>query len=564
MNYDERPWLKFYDPGVEPEIEIPDISVLDRINEVTSEFPERPAFHFLGLTFSYGELKAYGDRFAQCLIEKGVEPGDVVGMNMPNVPQFLIALVGAFKAGCTVSGVSPLFTPRELEHQLHDCNAKVLVTLDAIFEHRLKEVAEKLPNLKLIVATGILDFLPGYKRVLGRLLKKVPHGKVEPVAGKEVIKFMDILAKYPARTPDIELKPEDTCLIQYTGGTTGLPKGTVLTHRNLVANLTQIQTWNKIAVGEEVILSCFPFFHLAGLGAAIASMFTASAQVLIPNPRDTGHVVKEMAKYRPTILYNVPSLYMMLLEEPGFKKLDFSRLNVCFSGASPFPAESIRELEAAIGSGKVMEGYGLSETSPAVTTNPRMGKKKIGSVGLPVSGTRVRLMDLDTGTRQVPVGEEGEIVVAGPQVMKGYLNKPEETAIALRDHEGEIWLHTGDVARMDEEGYFFIVDRAKDMLSVSGFKVFSREVEEKLYEHPAIELCAIVGLPNPKRPGSEIVKLVVQASQAFKDRKEEDVKQAILEFARENLAPYKVPKVIEFADELPLTPIGKVDKKLLR
>jgi acyl-CoA synthetase (AMP-forming)/AMP-acid ligase II len=275
-------------------------------------------------------------------------------------------------------------------------------------------------------------------------------------------------------------------------------------------------------------------------------------------------VVKEMEKYRPTVTYNVPSLYMMLLEEPGFKKLDFSQLKVAISGASPFPAESIRELEAVIGAGKVLEGYGMTETSPAITTNPRLGAKKIGSIGLPVPNTRVRLMDLETGSQQVPIGEEGEIVVAGPQVMSGYLNKPEESKIALREHDGEIWLHTGDVARMDEDGFFFIVDRAKDMLSVSGFKVFSREVEEKLYEHPDIDLCAIIGVPDPKRPGSEIVKLIVQLIPTTKGRDVEEIKQDILEFSRENMSPYKVPKIIEFVDELPLTPVGKVDKKALR
>lgn len=564
MTYDDKPWLKSYDPGVEPEVEIPDTTLVDKFKEITSQFPDNPAAHFLGITLNYRDLMAHSDRFAQALMDKGCGPGDVVGLNLANVPQALIAMVGSLKAGCAISGVSPLLTPRELAYQLKDCKAKALVTLDAIFEHRLKGIADELPDLKFVVGTGILDFLPGFKRVLGRLLKKVPHGKVGPLPGKDVTKFMDILREYPAQSPDVEVKPQDTCLVQYTGGTTGLPKGTILTHRNMVANLTQIQAWNEFETGNEIMLSCFPFFHLAGLGAGIASLYSGLAQVLIPNPRDTKSVVSEMAKYQPTITYNVPSLYMMLLEEPGFDKVDFSRLQVAVSGASPFPAESIRALEAVIGSGKVLEGFGMTETSPAVTTNPRRGPKKIGSVGLPISSTRVRLMDLDTGTKQVPFGEEGEIVVAGPQVMKGYLNKPEESAIALREHDGETWLHTGDVARMDEDGFFFIVDRAKDMLIVSGFKVFSREVEEKLYEHPAIELCAIIGVPNPKRPGSEIVKLVVQKTQAYQDRNEDQVKEEIIAFSKENMSPYKVPKIIEFIDEIPLTAVGKVDKKVLR
>jgi len=254
----------------------------------------------------------------------------------------------------------------------------------------------------------------------------------------------------------------------------------------------------------------------------------------------------------------------MLAEEPGFRDLDFSRLEFCMSGASPFPVESIKELESIIGAGKVMEVYGLTETSPIVTMNPRKGLKKIGSVGVPVSNTRVRLVNLETGSTQVPLGEEGELIVSGGQVMQGYLNKPEETKIALREHDGEVWLHTGDVARMDEDGFFYIVDRTKDMLNVAGFKVFSREVEEKLYEHPAIDLCAIIGVPNPKRAGTDLVKLVVQLSQAYKGRDHDQVREELLAFARDNFAPYKVPKIIEFVDTLPLTVVGKVDKKALR
>jgi acyl-CoA synthetase (AMP-forming)/AMP-acid ligase II len=378
------------------------------------------------------------------------------------------------------------------------------------------------------------------------------------------MKFKDILKQYPSGRPDVPIAADDVCLVQYTGGTTGVPKGAILTHRNLVANIVQTVEWVKPELGTEVMISGFPYFHLAGLALGLQGLCMGSAQALIPNPRDAGHMIKEIAKYRPQMLVNVPSLYMILVEQPGFHKLDFSNLSFCISGASPFPAESIRQLEAVVGKGKVLEVYGMTETSPLVTMNPRFGLKKIGSVGIPMPSTRVRLVDLDTRSRPAPVGEEGELIVAGPQVMRAYLNKPEETGIALREHDGETWMHTGDIARMDEDGFFYIVDRAKDMLSVGGFKVFSREVEEKLYEHPAIELCAIIGLPNPKRPDSEIVKLVLQLSAAFKDRNPEQVKEDILSFSRENFAPYKAPKVIEIVDSIPLTPVGKVDKKALR
>ncbi len=533
--------------------------------EIARELPGQPALHFLGITLTYKELMDHADRFAQALIDCGCTRGDVVGINLPNLPQYLIAHIGALKAGCAASGVSPLLTAPELAYQLKDSQAKVLVTLDAIFEARVAKIADQLPELKMIVATSVVDFLPWIKRTLGKLLKKVPTGKVTGLPGKTVKSFMEILSTYPARDPEITVTPDDRCHIMYTGGTTGVPKGTIMTHRNMVAELTIVAPrWLKLARGREVILSGFPFFHIAGLALGLGCIMVGSVQILVPNPRDTAHIVKEIAKYRPTVLVNVPSLYMMLLEEPGFRQLDFSRLRFCLSAASPFPAEYITELESITGAGTLVEAYGMTEVSSLATSNPVDGKKKIGSIGVPLPNTRIKLVDLVTGTEEVPMGVEGEIIVSGPQVMKGYLNKPEETAIALREHSGEVWLHTGDVARMDEDGFLTLVDRTKDMLNVGGYKVFSREVEDKFYQHPAVELCAIVGIPNEKRPGTQVVKLVIQATKAHSDGDEEALKAQLLAFARENMAPYKVPKIIEFRSEFPLTAVGKVDKKALR
>lgn len=564
MSYDERPWSKQYDNGVELEIEVPEASLVDQFDAIVERFPHRPALHFFGITLNYHEFLGQVNRFANLLIQNGCLPGDIVGINLPNIPQYLIAQMGALKAGCATSGMSPLLTARELVYQLNDCKAKVLVTLDAIFEHRFEPVAHEAPYLKLVVATGITDFLPWHKRFLGRLIKKAPHGKVRALSNILVLRFRDALSACSPDGPGVEVGPDDYCLVQYTGGTTGIPKGTILTHRNIGANLTQIDHWIKPDFGQEVLLSGFPLFHLAGLALGLASLFMGAAQILIPNPRDTRHIVKEMREYRPTMLVNVPSLYMMLLEDPGFHKLEFSRLSFCLSGASPFPAESIRELENVVGPGQVLEVYGMTEASPIITMNPRRGEKKVGTVGLPVPSTRVRLVDLETGNTEVPVGTEGELIVNGPQVMQGYLNKPEETSLALRKHDALLWLHTGDVARMDGNGFITIVDRTKDMLNVGGFKVFSREVEEKLYEHPAIEFCAVVGLPNPKRPGTDLVKLVVQLSQAYEDVDHETIRRELLDFCRENFTPYKVPRLIDVVESMPLTAVGKVDKKALR
>ncbi|MGB6064676.1 MAG: AMP-binding protein [Desulfomonilaceae bacterium] len=564
MPYDSRPWLKWYDDGIPSDVVTPDISLVDHFNDVASKVALRPAVFFLGTALTYADLMSAANSVANALIEAGCGTGDVVAINLPNIPQYLIAQLGVMKAGCAASGLSPLLTPREMAHQLTDSGAKGLVTLDAIFEHKFAGIANQVPDLKFVAVTGILDYVSPIKRTLAKLLKKVPTGKVRSLSGKIVLKYKDILTRYPSRDPGVKVLSHDRCLIQYTGGTTGVPKGTILTHRNMFAELAFVTEWLQMKWGEEVILSGFPFFHIAGLALGLGSIFQGHSQILIPDPRNTKHILKEMARYRPTMLVNVPSLYMMLLEEPGFHSLDFSRLGFCLSAASPFPAESLKQLESVVGEGKVVEAYGLTEGCALVTCNPRRGTKKVGSVGLPLQNTTIRLVDIETGEHQVPVGEEGEIIVSAPQVMKCYLNKPQETSLALREYDGKVWLHTGDVARMDEDGFFTIVDRSKDMLNVGGFKVFSREVEDKMYEHPAIEFCAIIGISNPKRPGTDIVKLVVQLKQAFKDRDQEKLKEDLLGYARDNFAPYKLPKIIEILDAMPLTSVGKVDKKALR
>ncbi|UCD85802.1 MAG: AMP-binding protein [Deltaproteobacteria bacterium] len=562
--YDERPWLEFYDGFVDPNFTAPDITYVDLLEESFSDFANRAALHFMGTTLTFKEMDMYSRKFATFLKEIGCGPGDVVGINLPNTPQFLIAHMGTLRAGCITNGVSPLLTLKEMTYQLNDCGAKVLVTLDAIFEQRLRKIHDKIPRLSHIVATGIADFLPWTKRTLGKLLKKVPTGKVIPLPDKTVLNFQGLLDKYPSKPPEAKIKPEDTCLIQYTGGTTGLPKGTELTHKNMVTTILQVKQWFDDARGEDIYLSGFPFFHIAGLSTGMNAMATGNTQILIPDPRNTKHMCEEFARYLPTGLNNVPSLYQMLMENPMFKTLEFSRVKACMSGAAPFAVESLKALEEIVGEGKVIEVYGMTETSPLMTMNPYKGLKKIGSVGVPIQNTRIKLVDLDTGTKEVPIGEEGEIICRGPQVMKGYYGKPEETAHALREFQGEKWLYTGDVARMDKDGYFYIVDRTKDMLNVGGYKVFSREVEEALYEHPAIEFCAIIGMPNPDRPGSEHVKAVIQLMKNQKDKDKGDLENKIIAYCRENMAPYKVPKVIEFVDELPLTPVGKVDKKSLK
>jgi long-chain acyl-CoA synthetase len=564
MVYDEKPWLKSYDAHVSPEITITDQSLVQRLAGVRRDFPNKTAVHFLGVRLTFEQIMTLGDRFANALVAHGLGKGDVVAINLPNLPQYFVAIIGAHRAGCAVSGLSPLLTPDEMAYQLNDCGAKALVTLDAIFQHRVAGIAGKVPELNMVVPTNITDFLPTIKQLLAKWLKKVPTGVVSPLAGKTVMTFKDLIKTYPPQPPEANVGPEDVCFIQYTGGTTGPPKGAELTHANFISNMTQLDMWLDSKRGEEFMISGFPLFHIAGLMVGTMCLATGHTQVLIPDPRNTKHIVKEFKQHRPTLTTNVPSLYMMLLAEPEFPTLDFTGLKACVSGAAPFSVDSIKALEAVVGQGKLLEVYGMTETSPLQTMNPYKNPSRIGSVGLPLPSTEIRIVDVADGNTRVPLGREGEIICCGPQVMKGYHNKPQETANALRPHDGRIWMHTGDIGRVDEDGFLYIVDRAKDMISVSGFKVFSTEVENVLYEHPAIEMCALIGVVNPDRPETELVKLVVQKSAAYKDQPDDHVRADILTLAKEKLSPYKVPKIIEFMDSLPLTAVGKVDKKALR
>jgi acyl-CoA synthetase (AMP-forming)/AMP-acid ligase II len=566
MKYDDRPWLKHYEERLPPDISVPDVTSVDLMEASFADFGDRPSFHFMGASKTFADLDADSLRFANFLAEIGCGPGDVVGISLPNIPQYMIAHAGALRAGCAATGVSPLLSAKEVAHQLNDCRARVMVTLDALFEQRFLKLHEKVPNVSHVVVANVAEFFPGLKRVLGKLLRKVPTGKIVPVPGKTVVPFPEVLRKYPAKPTRAAVKPEDTCLIQYTGGTTGLPKGTELTHRNLVTNMHQYMSWLGADVerGKETYCSGFPFFHLAGLGVCMASMALGFTQILIPDPRNTKHICEEIGRYRPTLMTNVPSLYQMLLETPEMKSLDFSCVKTCISGAAPFSVEVIQAFEAVVGEGKVLELYGMTEASPILTMNPHRGRKKIGSVGVPIQSTWLRIMDLEDGTREVPFGEEGEIIAHGPQIMKGYYNQPDETAHALRDLEGRRWFYSGDIGKMDDDGYLYVVDRAKDMLIVGGYKVFSREAEETLYEHPAVEYCAYVGIPNPERPDSHRVKAVIQLSSPYKGKDEQELEKEIVAFCRENMAPYKVPKIVQFVEEIPLTSVGKVDKKALR
>lgn len=565
--YADRFWKKNWDEGLEDldpnEFETTYVKLVDR---AFKEVPDKTAMGYLGVDVSFRELDKRANQFANMLIKNGFEKGDVVGINLPNIPQYIITLIGTLRAGCIVSGVSPLLSADQIKFQLNDLGGTgkrvALVTLDAIFAGHIFKIAGDIPQLKLVVATSVASFLPKIKQFLGKLLKKIPSGKVTPLPGITVLDYhKNVFNKYADSPVDVDLTPDDIGWIQYTGGTTGDPKGAMLSHRNGSHNILTITRWLDWERSQGVLLSGFPFFHIAGLTVCESAIFMGWTQVLIPNPRDTDHICAEMDKYKPTNMANVPSLYQMLLENPKFKAMDHSTLGTVISTAAPFPQESQQELENIIGEGKLLELYGMTETSPVSTMNPSKGSKKLGTVGLPFLNTEVKLVDPGSG-EEVPVGEPGEICVKGPLVMQGYFNKPEATQEAV-DENG--YMHTGDVAIMDEDGFLKIVDRTKDMIIVGGFKVFSSKVEDVISKHPAVGVMALIGVPNPERPGSEVVTAYIQKSPDFAyDGTDDELKADIIRFAKEKCSPYEVPKQIDLIDEMPLTAVGKIDKKVLR
>ncbi len=530
-----------------------------------TKFPERPACFFMEREIPFKELRDYVHRFATFLQKNGLKKGDRVCINLPNCPQYLAAHFGTLLVGGVASGCSPLLSPTEIAYQINDSEAKFFVTLDAVYAKVLIKVLEKTPNLKCVITTNIADYmgLPKVKVILGKLIGKIPKGKVTPYEGKMVIDFLEVMkTSIDFQEVGIDIN-KDLALLQYTGGTTGLPKGTELTHANIISNLIQVLTWLDALKAKEgeFNLSAFPLFHLAGLFMGMATLYASGGQILIANPRDTDHIIKEMMDKNPRLMVNVPTLYLSIKNNPKVKDVPmstFDNLEVYISGAAPFPAESIHDFEDSMfAKNKLLELYGMTETSPVLTMNPYYGKKKIGTVGIPMPDTELRLVDVETG-EQVELGKPGEIICKGPQVTRGYYNKPEANAQTIIDG----WLHTGDVGVMDEDGFITIVDRTKDMLIVSGYKVYSVHVEDVLTKHPDIELVAIIGLIDPDRPGSEIVKAVVQLKEGIEPT--ESIKETLKKYASEHLSKYENPRVWDFREELPLTLVGKILKRALR
>ncbi len=543
----DRPWLRHYDAGVPHHLDYPDIPLDHVVRRAARTYGSRAALVFFGRRISFLALDGLVDRFAAGLQRLGVRKGTPVSLHLPNCPQFVIAYYGVLRAGGVVVPHNPLYTEPEVAHQLRDSGAEVAVTL-TLFYPRVHAAARQA-GVRELVFTGIHEFMGPLARLLYPLKARREGQWVEVTPQPGVRPFSDLLR--PASPEPVAISPEDPAAYLYTGGTTGVPKGAVLTHRNLVANFLQAASWDPhLRPGKEVALGVLPFFHCYGMTAVLNfSMWTGATVVLVPR-FDVRLVLEAVRRHRPTLFHGVPTMYMALLNTPELERVSFRSVRAGISGAMGLPLEVQRQWEATTG-GHLVEGYGLTEASPVTHCNPLYGVRKAGSIGIPVPDTDARVVDPDTGT-PLPPGEVGELEVRGPQVMRGYLNRPEETAHVLRDG----WLRTGDMVRVDEDGFFYVVDRKKEMINVGGLKVYPREVEEVLYQHPAVREAAAIGVPDPTR--GEVVKAFV----AFKEG-QQATEQELVEFCRQRLAPYKVPRSVEVRSQLPKTLIGKVLRRAL-
>jgi len=546
----EKVWLSSYPEQVPHSIDYPDVSLPEVLINTTKDFPEHDAIHFLGKKVKYKELLNYAYQFAHGLQSLGVKKGDRVAIMLPNSPQGVISYYGALMIGAIVVQNNPMYTERELEHQLGDSGAETIVTLD-LFYSKVMNVKPKTA-LKHVIVTSVKDFLPFPKNLLYPLKAKKDGKYVKIPAEKDVYQFLSFLKAQPTTPIKIEIdSKEDLALLQYTGGTTGVSKGVMLTHSNLVANAIQGSHWlYKAEKGKEKFLGVLPFFHVFGMTVVMNfSIYIAATMILVPrfNPDELLEVIQ---KERPTFFPGAPTMYIALLNHPKIKEYDLSSIQVCISGSAPLPLEVQEKFEALTGA-RLVEGYGLTETSPVTHANPLWDKRKSGSIGIPWPDIDAKIVDPTTG-EDIKEGEIGELAIKGPVVMKGYWNRPEETNKVLQND----WLLTGDMATVDDEGYFYIVDRKKDMIIAGGYNIYPREVEEVLYEHPAVQEAVVVGIPDPYR-GETVKAYIVLKEGTQATEKDFD------EYCRANLAAYKVPKAYEFRTELPKTLVGKVLRRAL-
>jgi long-chain acyl-CoA synthetase len=553
-----RPWTRFYPSDIPPIIDYPKEPLFKLLSESAKKHPDWVAISYHGKQITYKELDELANQFANGLISIGIQKGSKVALILPNVPQYVFCFFGILKSGATVVPCNPLYREKEIEFQLVNSEAEAVVLLNNIvgqnnFYLEFEKCRPRLTKLKHVFVTSVTDYLPPIKKQLAG-----PVRKIRTLHKEGTTKLTDFIRNQPRSEPDLDsvIDPKnDVAVIQYTGGTTGISKGAMLTHENIVSNSVIDAHWTGISEKQETLLAVIPFFHIYGLTIAMnAAIFAGQKIVLLPtfNPKE---VLETIQKERVQIFPGVPTMYVALLHHPELKKYSIGSVERCVSGGAPLPLEVQRKFNQATG-GNIVEGYGLTEASPVTHINilrPNAVKKE-GSIGIPIPNTDAKIVDVETGTKDIPVGEAGELAIRGPQVMKGYWKSDEETKKVLT----EDWLLTGDIAKQDEDGFFFIIDRKKDLINASGFKVWPREVEEVLFTHPDVKEAAVIGVPDEYR-GETIKAFIV-----LKDKSNNPGAEAIKAFCKERIAAYKVPKLIEFVDDLPKSLVGKVLRRKLR
>jgi long-chain acyl-CoA synthetase len=557
-------WIRHYEQGVPAHLEIPDQPLTWLLDRTARRYPDRTALIYYGTRLSYAQLADYAHRFATALLGLGVHKGDRVALALPNIPQYPIAFYGALMAGAVVVPTNPLYTEREMQHQLADSGARLLVMLDTFYP--IVRAVRKQTAVDDIILTSPADFMPPVLRAFYPLSQRharspEPHLTHKELHDDPTLHIMRTLQESHSGDDSAVFRPPqpvqaaDLAVLQYTGGTTGLSKGAMLSHRNLLVNAMQTRAWYPQArEGEEVMLCVAPFFHAYGLTVGMnCSLLVAASMVLMPRFKGQ-EVVKAIRRYHPTIFPGIPTMYLAVMREAGNHPDDLRSIKYCLSGGAPLPAQVQAEFETLTG-GRLVEGYGLSEASPVTHCNPLTEESRNGSIGLPLPGMEAAIVNQATG-EPVPIGEVGELVVKGPNIMRGYWNRPEETSQVF--HNG--WMRTGDLGKMDADGYFSIVERVKDVIIASGFKVYPREVEEVLFKHPEVAEVAVVGVADAYR-GETVAAFIVlkpgiEAS--------EETKRELLQYCKKELTAYKVPTILEFRESLPKSLVGKVIRRALR
>jgi len=548
-----RPWLKYYDENVPKTIDYPPVTLYHFLEEAARKYPNNPCTIFKGAVITYKEMDEIVDRLAAGLAEYNIRKGDRVAIFMPNTPQFVMAFFAVLKLGGVVVATNPLYTQREIEHQVNDAGVEIMLVMSN-FYNLIKQVQPKT-KIRTVIVSNLKEALPPVLSFLFTLTKEKKGGFRVQLADGDVW-MQDLISRHkPGDRPQVDVGPDDVALFQYSGGTTGISKGAIAVHRNLVANSLEIRHWMPNALdAQEVFVMAIPLFHVYGMVAGMCfAMYIAAVMVMIPNPRDLNDVLECIQKYKATIYPGVPTMYNAINNHPDVKagKYKLNTIKACISGSSPLMRETKEKFEALTG-GKLVEGFGMSEAPTATHCNPLFGENPVGSIGLPLPDIDCRIISLDDEVTEMPVGEIGELVIKGPNVMKGYHNMPTETANSLRDG----WLYSGDIARMDEKGFFYIVDRKKELIKPGGYQVWPREVEEVIATNPKVLEVGVAGVPDPYRGETVKAWVVLKPGETAS---EDDLK----DWCSDKLAKFKIPTQIEFRDELPKTTVGKILRREL-